>query len=45
MPLVVACKTGVIYLLLFVYLSVSDFRFCSLAKEAIGLERWILQQK
>ena len=42
MLLVIACKTGVIYLLLFVYLVVSDFRFCLLAKEAIILERLIL---
>ena len=45
MLLVIACRTGVIYLLLFVYLFVSDFPFCSLAKEAIILERLILQQK
>ena len=45
MLLVIACKTAVIYLLLFVYLFVSDFRFCSLVKQAIILERFILQQK
>ena len=41
MLLVVACKTAVIYLLLFV----SDFCICSRAKEAIILERLILQHK
>ena len=36
MLLVLACKKGVIYLFLFVYLFVSDFCFCSRAKVGTG---------